>query len=64
MQALNVEKVDICPWALREGIMLHYLQSQMNQTWALPLTPMSPDEPDAPSATVHHFPVVPEEPSG
>lgn len=27
MTALNVDSVDVCPWALREGIVLHYLRS-------------------------------------
>jgi exopolyphosphatase/guanosine-5'-triphosphate,3'-diphosphate pyrophosphatase len=26
MAALDIPAVEICPWALREGIMLHYLQ--------------------------------------
>ena len=36
MMALNVGSVDICPLALREGIILHYLQS-FNQPFDLPL---------------------------
>jgi exopolyphosphatase/guanosine-5'-triphosphate,3'-diphosphate pyrophosphatase len=27
MNALDISRVDVCPWALREGIMLHYLQT-------------------------------------
>ena len=27
MKALSVDSVDVCPWALREGIVLHHLQS-------------------------------------
>lgn len=27
MNALDISTVDVCPWALREGIMLHYLQT-------------------------------------
>jgi exopolyphosphatase/pppGpp-phosphohydrolase len=40
MKALNVGSVDICPWALREGIILHYLQS-FNQPFDLPLRPLN-----------------------
>lgn len=44
MQAMDIDKVDICPWALREGIMLRYLQSSLDQATALPLQPVSPKE--------------------
>jgi exopolyphosphatase / guanosine-5'-triphosphate,3'-diphosphate pyrophosphatase len=37
MKALNVESVDVCPWALREGIVLHYLQTMHNESFDLPL---------------------------
>src|SRR5215472_2097553 len=37
MKALNVDTVDVCPWALREGIVLHYLQTMHNQSFDLPL---------------------------
>jgi len=37
MKALNVRSVDVCPWALREGIILHYLQTTLNEPLALPL---------------------------
>jgi exopolyphosphatase / guanosine-5'-triphosphate,3'-diphosphate pyrophosphatase len=40
MKALNVGSVDICPWALREGIILHYLQA-FNQSFDLPLRPLN-----------------------
>ena len=40
MKALNVGSVDICPWALREGIILHYLQT-FNQPFDLPLRPLN-----------------------
>ena len=40
MKALNVGSVDICPWALREGIILHYLQT-LNQSFDLPLRPLN-----------------------
>jgi exopolyphosphatase / guanosine-5'-triphosphate,3'-diphosphate pyrophosphatase len=41
MKALNVESVDVCPWALREGILLHYLQTTLNQSFDLPLRPLN-----------------------
>jgi exopolyphosphatase/pppGpp-phosphohydrolase len=31
---------DVCPWALREGIVLHYLQTTHNQSFDLPLRPL------------------------
>jgi hypothetical protein len=33
--------VDVCPWALREGIVLHYLQTTFNQPFDLPLRPLA-----------------------
>jgi exopolyphosphatase/pppGpp-phosphohydrolase len=41
MKALNVDSVDVCPWALREGIILHYLQTTFNQSFDLPLRPLT-----------------------
>jgi exopolyphosphatase / guanosine-5'-triphosphate,3'-diphosphate pyrophosphatase len=41
MKALNVDSVDVCPWALREGIVLHYLQTTHNQSFDLPLRPLA-----------------------
>lgn len=41
MKALNVDSVDVCPWALREGIILHYLQTTLNQSLDLPLRPVA-----------------------
>lgn len=40
MKALNVQTVDVCPWALREGIVLHYLQTMHNESFDLPLRPL------------------------
>jgi exopolyphosphatase/pppGpp-phosphohydrolase len=40
MKALNVPAVDVCPWALREGIFLHYLQTRLNESLVLPLRPL------------------------
>lgn len=41
MKAVNVRSVDICPWALRERIILHYLQTTLNETFVLPLRPLT-----------------------
>lgn len=41
MKTLNVESVDVCPWALREGIILHYLQTTHNESFDLPLRPLT-----------------------
>jgi exopolyphosphatase/guanosine-5'-triphosphate,3'-diphosphate pyrophosphatase len=41
VKALNVNSVDVCPWALREGILLHYLQTTLNQSFDLPLRPLN-----------------------
>ena len=41
MKALNVDSVDVCPWALREGIVVHYLRSTRDESFDLPLRPLS-----------------------
>jgi exopolyphosphatase/guanosine-5'-triphosphate,3'-diphosphate pyrophosphatase len=41
MKALNVDSVDVCPWALREGIVLHHLQTKHSQSFDLPLRPLA-----------------------
>jgi exopolyphosphatase/guanosine-5'-triphosphate,3'-diphosphate pyrophosphatase len=41
MKSLGVSAVDVCPWALREGIILHYLQTTFNQPFDLPLRPLT-----------------------
>ncbi|HVT71157.1 MAG TPA: Ppx/GppA family phosphatase [Trebonia sp.] len=40
MKILNVASVDVCPWALREGIVLHYLQATRTESFGLPLRPL------------------------
>jgi exopolyphosphatase / guanosine-5'-triphosphate,3'-diphosphate pyrophosphatase len=45
MDALDLATVDVCPWALREGIMLHYLQDAQGESWAMPLHHISPGRP-------------------
>jgi exopolyphosphatase/guanosine-5'-triphosphate,3'-diphosphate pyrophosphatase len=41
MKSLGVSAVDVCPWSLREGIILHYLQTTFNQPFDLPLRPVT-----------------------
>jgi exopolyphosphatase/guanosine-5'-triphosphate,3'-diphosphate pyrophosphatase len=41
MKTLNVDSVDVCPWALREGIVLHYLQSTHTGSFDFPLRPLA-----------------------
>jgi exopolyphosphatase/guanosine-5'-triphosphate,3'-diphosphate pyrophosphatase len=55
MSALDIRQVEICPWALREGIMLHYIQTQ-DPHWGptiqqlRPLTAGTAPSPTEPSA--------------
>jgi exopolyphosphatase/guanosine-5'-triphosphate,3'-diphosphate pyrophosphatase len=42
MSSLDISRVDLCPWALREGIMLHYLQSSLDEATTLALQPIDP----------------------
>lgn len=42
MKALNIDRLDLCPWALREGIMLHYLDNALAEYTSLPLHPVTP----------------------
>jgi exopolyphosphatase / guanosine-5'-triphosphate,3'-diphosphate pyrophosphatase len=41
MKALNVATVEVSPWALREGIILHYLQTRLSESLVLPLRPLN-----------------------
>ena len=41
MKALDVPVVEVCPWALREGIILHYLQTRLSESLVLPLRPLN-----------------------
>jgi exopolyphosphatase/guanosine-5'-triphosphate,3'-diphosphate pyrophosphatase len=43
MNSLDISRVDLCPWALREGIMLHYLQSSLDEATTLALQPIDPE---------------------
>jgi hypothetical protein len=38
--------VTLCPWALREGIMLHYLHRSFDNSQDLPLQALGPETPD------------------
>ncbi|ANZ40206.1 hypothetical protein BBK82_33420 [Lentzea guizhouensis] len=40
MSALGIEQVRICPWALREGIMLQHLAAMVDSKVSLPLQPL------------------------
>ena len=51
MSALGVERLRICPWALREGIMLQHLETMSDTNVTLPLQPLV-RMPEAPTATV------------
>src|SRR5258707_2347778 len=59
MKALNVGSVDLCPWALREGIILHYLQTTFNQSFDLPLRPLNGSTYGRGAAGGRHVALVP-----
>lgn len=40
LSALDVKRVEVCPWALREGMMLRHLE-RIAETPALPLLPLT-----------------------
>jgi exopolyphosphatase / guanosine-5'-triphosphate,3'-diphosphate pyrophosphatase len=40
LRALRLSRVDICPWALREGVILRHLAAELDRTAALPLRPV------------------------
>ncbi|MFC9357058.1 Ppx/GppA phosphatase family protein [Rhodococcus sp. NPDC057014] len=46
--ALHVDAVQVSPWALREGVMLHYLSTVTDPRDELPLHPLQPVTPRAP----------------
>ncbi|SMC57534.1 Ppx/GppA phosphatase family protein [Kibdelosporangium aridum] len=41
MVALDISSVEICPWALREGIMLQHLAGMVGDSVSLPLQPLT-----------------------
>ncbi|SDF73112.1 exopolyphosphatase / guanosine-5'-triphosphate,3'-diphosphate pyrophosphatase [Lentzea fradiae] len=58
MTALGVERLQVCPWALREGIMLRHLENTSDCTVALPLQPLVrlPEPRDATITPLHNQP--------
>jgi exopolyphosphatase/guanosine-5'-triphosphate,3'-diphosphate pyrophosphatase len=57
LSALDVPRVEVCPWALREGILLRHLE-RVADTPALPLQPLTRH----PDATVRRLPVAEDRP--
>ncbi|MET9000407.1 hypothetical protein [Amycolatopsis sp. NPDC004169] len=51
LSALDVPSVEVCPWALREGILLRHLE-QLGETTPLPLQPLT-RHPDATVRPLH-----------
>jgi exopolyphosphatase/guanosine-5'-triphosphate,3'-diphosphate pyrophosphatase len=46
MKAVDVDRLEICPWALREGIMLTYLESTASQPTRTSLQTIQPRRTD------------------
>lgn len=46
MDVLGIPEADVCPWALREGVILHHMESGPNGRTAIPLEPVEPWPPD------------------
>jgi exopolyphosphatase / guanosine-5'-triphosphate,3'-diphosphate pyrophosphatase len=44
MTALDIESLDISPWALREGVILHHLETAMHQDKPLTLDSLQPSQ--------------------
>jgi exopolyphosphatase/guanosine-5'-triphosphate,3'-diphosphate pyrophosphatase len=44
MTALDIERLDICPWALREGVILHHLETVMHQEQPFTLDSLQPSQ--------------------
>ena len=54
MSALGVERLRVCPWALREGIMLRHLETNASGSTELPLQALvRTDQPDATVTPLH-----------
>ncbi|WP_332874722.1 Ppx/GppA phosphatase family protein [Lentzea terrae] len=54
MSALGVERLRVCPWALREGIMLRHLETNASGSAELPLQALvRNDQPDATVTPLH-----------
>jgi Ppx/GppA phosphatase family len=61
MKAVNIRSLDICPWAVREGIILHYLQTTLTETFvlaALADTIIVPSGPDGRFACLVSYPAL------
>ncbi|TVT50597.1 Ppx/GppA family phosphatase [Amycolatopsis rhizosphaerae] len=56
MDTLDIKGVDICPWALREGIMLHHLASLQVHRELLPLQAVNAVSPSRDAAVLHPVP--------
>jgi exopolyphosphatase/guanosine-5'-triphosphate,3'-diphosphate pyrophosphatase len=56
MTALGVERLRVCPWALREGIMLRHLEANASGSVDLPLQPLVrlTDQAGATVTPLHH----------
>lgn len=51
MTALDIERLDVSPWALREGVILHHLESVMHQAQPLSLDSLQPTQVLEPDTT-------------
>jgi exopolyphosphatase/guanosine-5'-triphosphate,3'-diphosphate pyrophosphatase len=56
MSTLDIKEVDICPWALREGIMLHHLASLQVHEEMLPLQTVKAVTPSPDAAMLRPVP--------
>jgi exopolyphosphatase/guanosine-5'-triphosphate,3'-diphosphate pyrophosphatase len=56
MDTLDIKSVDICPWALREGIMLHHLAGLQIPKEILPLQAINAVTPSRDAAVLHPVP--------
>ncbi|WP_233712687.1 Ppx/GppA phosphatase family protein [Kribbella turkmenica] len=62
MTALDIKQLDVSPWALREGVILHHLESAMQQEPSLALDTLQisqTQEPTAPHSNVTVMPTLP-----
>lgn len=62
MQTLGISSVEICPWALREGVTLCYLETSFSGIPMLPIQPVDLDTPAQPG-NVHRLPGLTGEPN-
>lgn len=59
MTALGVDRLRVCPWALREGIMLQHIENTADGNVSLPLQPLvrMADQSDATVTPLHNGPL-------